>query len=174
MPMQRNPENTVKVELYLSLGSNQGDRRRNIETAVSMLNVELGTPFKAVSRFIETDPWGFESDEKFINAAVVYELSLPQDYNAEAEGLLILDICKGIEARMGRTEKPQYDAEGRRIYTSRPIDIDILLLGDSTIDCEELTVPHKLMGQRDFVMVPLREIASEGIKNRFEELFNIL
>lgn len=147
-----------KVKLYLSLGSNQGDRKRNIETAISLLNIELGTPYKAVSSFIETEPWGFDSDDRFINAAVLYELDLKRGYNPEAEGLMILEICKDIERRLGREEGPLYDEDGNRIYKSRPIDIDILLLGDDKIDCPELTVPHKLMYERDFVMIPLREI----------------
>ena len=71
---------------------------------------------------------------------------------------MILEICKDIERRLGRTGKPQYNGKGERVYTSRPIDIDILLFGDHNIDCEELTVPHKLMYERDFVMIPLREI----------------
>ena len=153
----------AKVDLYLSLGSNQGDRRHNIETALSLLNIELGTPYKAVSSLIETEPWGFESDEKFLNAAVHYELTLPEGYNPEAEGLMILEICKDIERRLGRTGKPEYDDKGGRIYRSRPIDIDILLFGENNIDCEELTVPHKLMNERDFVMIPLREIMSKNI-----------
>jgi len=148
----------VKVELYLSLGSNQGDRRKNIEDAISCLNMELKTPYKAVSSFIETEPWGFESDEKFINAVVMYELELPEGYNPEAQGLMILEICKNIERRMGRKGEPQYDERGERIYSSRPIDIDILLLGNDRIDCPELTVPHKHMYEREFVMIPLREI----------------
>ena len=148
----------MKVELYLSLGSNKGDKRKNIEDALSLLNIELGTPYKAVSSLIETEPWGFESDEKFVNAAVLYELKLKKGYNPEAEGLMILEICKSVERRLGRTGIPQYDERGERIYTDRPIDIDILLFGDNNIDCEELTVPHKLMYERDFVMVPLKEI----------------
>ena len=157
--MQKDPENIKKVQLYLSLGSNQGDKRQNIEVALSLLNIELKTPYKAVSSMIETQPWGFESDDRFINAVALYELSFPQGYSPEAEGLMILEICKGIERKLGRTGNPQYDSEGRRIYTSRPIDIDILLLGNDRIDCQELTVPHKLMWERDFVMVPLREVA---------------
>ena len=147
-----------KVGLYLGLGSNQGDRAQNIEHAVSMLNVELKTPYKAISSLLETEPWGFDSQEKFMNAVVLYELELPEGYNPEAEGLMILEICKDIERRMGRTGEPQYDEKGERIYTDRPIDIDILLFGDNKIDCPELTVPHKLMYERDFVMIPLREI----------------
>ena len=156
--MRSAPSCTRKVKLYLSLGSNQGDRRRNLEDALSCLNIDLKTPYKAVSSFIETEPWGFESDEKFLNAVALYELDLPENYNAEAEGLMILEICKDIERRMGRTGSPEYDEKGERIYRSRPIDIDILLLGDDRIDCEELTVPHKHMYERDFVMIPLKEI----------------
>ena len=147
-----------KVGLYLGLGSNQGDRALNIEHAVSMLNVELKTPYKAISSLLETEPWGFESQEKFMNAVVLYELELPEGYNPEAEGLMILEICKDIERRMGRTGEPQYDEKGERIYKDRPIDIDILLFGNNRIDCPELTVPHKLMYERDFVMIPLKEI----------------
>ena len=158
MPMQKRPEDVETVELYLSLGSNQGDRRLNIEYAVSMLNIELKKPYKAISSLLETEPWGFESEDKFLNAVVLYELDLPKGYNAEAEGLVILEICKDIERKLGRTGAPQYDEKGERIYTSRPIDIDILLLGDARIDCPELTVPHKHMYERDFVMIPLKEI----------------
>ena len=156
--MQTHPENTRKVELFLSLGSNQGDRRLNIEHAVSMLNIELKKPYKAISSILETEPWGFESENKFLNAVVLYELDLPEGYNAEAEGLMVLEICKDIERKLGRTGEPQYDEKGERIYTSRPIDIDILLFGDDRIECPELTVPHKLMYERDFVMIPLKEI----------------
>ena len=151
-------EDMEKVDLYLSLGSNQGDRARNIEDALSLLNIELKTPYRAVSSLLETDPWGFESEQKFLNAAVHYELMLPKEYNPEAEGLMILEICKDIERRLGRIGEPEYDDKGERIYRNRPIDIDILLFGDNKIDCPELTVPHKLMYERDFVMVPLNEI----------------
>ena len=152
-----------KVDLYLSLGSNQGDRQQNIETALSLLNIELKTPYKSVSSLIETEPWGFDAQEKFLNAAVHYELMLSKGYNPEAEGLMILEICKDIERRLGRIGDPEYNDKGERIYCSRPIDIDILLLGDNKIDCDELTVPHKLMYERDFVMVPLREIMYKNI-----------
>jgi len=147
-----------KVRLYLGLGSNQGDRELNIEHAVSMLNIGLKTPYRAISSLVETEPWGFDSQQKFMNAVVLYELDLPDGYNAEAEGLMILEICKDIERRMGRTGEPKYDEKGERIYSDRPIDIDILLFGDNEIDCPELTVPHKLMHERDFVMVPLNEL----------------
>ena len=128
-----------------------------------MLNIDLGTPFKALSSFIETEPWGFESDESFVNAAVLYELDLMKGYNPEAEALMILETCKDIERKLGRTGEPQYDERGERIYTDRTIDIDILLFGDNRIDCKELTVPHKLMYERDFVMKPLNEILNNKL-----------
>lgn len=154
----RRREDMERVELYLSLGSNQGDREWNIETALSLLNIELKTPYKAVSSIYETEPWGFDSSTKFLNVAVLYELELPKGYNPEAEGLMILEACKEIERKLGRIGGPEYDERGDRVYHDRPIDIDILLLGDNIIDCEELTVPHKLMYERDFVMKPLSEI----------------
>ena len=127
-----------------------------------MLNVELKTPYKAISSMVETEPWGFESDSKFMNAVVLYELELPEGYNPEAEGLMILEICKDIERRMGRNCQVQHDEMGERIYSDRPIDIDILLFGDNRIDCPELTVPHRLMYERDFVMIPLRELLDKN------------
>lgn len=157
-------DDMVKVDLYLSLGSNQGDRRQNIENAVSLLNVELKTPYKAVSTLIETEPWGFESDQKFMNAVVLYQLQMKEGYNPEAEGLMLLESCKNVEKMLGREQVELYDEQGRRIYRDRPIDIDILLFGDNHIDCEELTVPHKLMYERNFVMIPLNEI-KERINN---------
>ena len=150
------------VDLYLSLGSNQGNREENIENALSLLNIELGTPYKALSSLVETKPWGFDSDNRFLNAAVHYQLRLPEGYNPEAEGLMILACCKKVEKMMGRTGEPEYDENGNRIYRDRTIDIDILLLGDNKIDTEELMVPHKLMYERDFVMEPLREIAGQA------------
>ena len=153
-------EGKVMVDVYLSLGSNMGDRAENIENAISLLNIELKTPYKAVSSLLETEPWGFESEQKFLNAAVHYQLQFKEGYNPEAEALMILEICKDIERRLGRKEVLEYDEAGERIYHNRPIDIDILLFGEHRIDCPELTIPHKLMYERDFVMIPLKEIFS--------------
>ena len=157
------------MELYLSLGSNQGDRKQNLETALSLLNIELNTPYKKLSSILETEPWGFESDDRFLNVAVLYELQLPKGYNPEAEGLIILDKCKSIESKLGRKQAQIYNEQGERVYSSRPIDIDILLLGDDRIDCDELTVPHKLMWERDFVMEPLKEILPQW-QSKYDKL----
>ena len=152
-----------KVELYLGLGSNQGDRAQNIEHAVSMLNVELKTPYKAISSLLETEPWRFESQEKFMNAVVLYELELPEGYNPEAEGLMILEICKDIERRMGRMGEPLYNERGERIYADRPIDIDILYYNDLVVDSADLILPHPRLHQRRFTLLPLCEIAPDYI-----------
>lgn len=161
----------TKVELYLSLGSDMGDRAKNIGDALSCLDIRLGKHYSRLSSLVETEPWGFVSDSRFLNAVVMYELDMDKGYNAEAEGLMILETCKEIERMLGREGGPEYDNDGNRIYASRPIDIDILFVGGSRIDCPELTVPHKLMKERDFVMVPLREIATESIISEFGDIF---
>ena len=146
--MQRHPENMEKVELYLSLGSNQGDRELNIEHAVSMLNIELGKPYKAISSLLETEPWGFESDNSFLNAVcgVCTDLS-PEE---------TLRTTQEIERTLGRLKK---SVNG--VYSDRIIDIDILLFDDWQINTPELTIPHPLMWERDFVKIPLKEIAPD-------------
>ena len=154
-------------KVYLLLGSNMGDRQAmldsaNLELIDALLPdyLEVASLDEAVntSEVMETEPWGFESEQKFLNAAVHYKLQLKEGYNPEAEALMILEICKDIERRLGREMSVEYNEAGERVYHNRPIDIDILLFGDHKIDCPELTVPHKLMHERDFVMIPLKEI----------------
>ena len=143
--------------VYFSLGSNLGDRRKNILEAVRLMGERFsemeGADCRpvALSSLIETEPWGFESEDKFLNCAVRFDLnSSPHD---------ILKTVKSIERRLGReTSPPQYDTEGRRIYSSRPIDIDILLYGNETLNTPDLIIPHPRIQERDFVLMPLREI----------------
>lgn len=145
------------IPVYFSLGSNLGDRRRNILEAVRLMGERFsemeGVERRpvAMSSLIETEPWGFESEDKFLNAAVRFDLaSSPHD---------ILKAVKIIERQLGReTNSPLYGTDGRRIYTSRPIDIDILLYGDEKIETPDLIIPHPRMHERDFVLIPLREI----------------
>ena len=135
--------------VYLALGSNLGDRRENILEAVRRLDLRFGPHIK-LSALHESKASGFDGPD-FLNAAVRYDLDL--------EPLQILHFCKEIEEEMGRPEHGiELDREGRRIYHSRIIDIDILLIGDETVDTPELKVPHPLMKEREFVMVPLGEI----------------
>jgi len=156
------------VSVYFSLGSNLGDRTRNLETALERLDDALGCHWTALSRVIETKAWGFRG-AKFLNAAVMYRIFREPD--AEAQALSILDACKRIEKEMGRDETVEYDADGRRIYHSRTIDIDILFFGAERMALERLTIPHPLMTERDFVMIPLREIAKPSLRASFPEIF---
>ena len=137
--------------LYLSLGTNLGDRRKNLETALTLISQRVGTVM-ARSSVIETEPWGFESQNRFLNMAakVLTELKPTQ----------VLDTTQAIEREMGRTTKS--DAGG---YKDRFIDIDILLYDDLVIDTPRLTIPHPHMYERSFVMEPLTEIAPHLKKN---------
>ena len=83
----------------------------------------------------------------------------------------VLDKVKAIESAMGRTDGPEYDADGKRIYHSRIIDIDILFYGNERIDNERLIIPHKDIENRPFVMMPLKEIAEPSLKEAFPEYF---
>ncbi len=148
----------MKVPVYLGLGSNLGDRRRNILEAVEKLDGFFGTGHSAMSSLMETEPWGFESEDWFLNAAVRFDADIPCGTDMRVFCHSLLDRCKAIEAEMGRTGSPEYGPDGRRIYRSRTIDIDILTVGDVRISDERLTIPHPLMHERDFVMVPLSEI----------------
>lgn len=158
------------MDVYLSLGTNLGDKERNINTALDLISLIPGVRIAAVSDLLETEPWGFESSDNFLNCAVKLEFSYAHDGSVnEAVGLL--DSFKDIERSMGRNTEVQFDNSGNRIYHSRIIDIDILFLGNKRIDTERLTIPHPLMEQRDFVMKPLIQIADEKIKSEFPEVF---
>ena len=140
------------VPVYLSLGTNLGDRRAQINEALRRLDTAVGRPYEALSSIIETPAWGFEGPD-FLNCVVRYRTAKRPH--------TLLRICKKIERAMGRTGAPEYDADGRRIYHDRPIDIDILLYGDERVDTPDLKIPHPLMEQRDFVMRPLAEIFAQ-------------
>lgn len=153
------------VTAYLGLGSNEGDRKANLKSALSMLDSAEGISVERVSDVIETTPWGFDADMDFLNCAAKVNL----DPSVTPE--LLLKVCKNIEKRLGRDENIEFDDAGRRIYHSRTIDIDILLYGDSRIRGESLTVPHPLMKERDFVMIPLRQIADRNVIEAFPDIF---
>lgn len=130
--------------LYLSLGTNLGDKAQNLRDAIARIGEMIGI-VECQSSFLATEPWGFHSDNTFLNAAVKVTTSLtPHE---------VLMLTQQIERDMGRTQK---SAGGE--YHDRIIDIDILLYDDVHISTPELTIPHPLMHQRDFVMIPLNEI----------------
>jgi 2-amino-4-hydroxy-6-hydroxymethyldihydropteridine diphosphokinase len=129
------------------LGSNLGYKRRNIKRAIIKIGEQIGEVVRQ-SALYDTKPWGFDSENTFVNAAVCVETTLaPHD---------LLKATQAIEREMGRKQKSK---DG--IYHDRVIDIDILLYDDLTIDTPDLRIPHPLMYERDFVMVPLREIKED-------------
>ena len=130
--------------IYFSLGSNLGDKKQNLSTAIKLMEEQIGVLLRQ-SAFLETEPWGFQSDNSFVNAAICMETSL--------DPFEVLVKTQEIERELGRTVK---STNGE--YHDRIIDIDILLYDDLHINTPQLTIPHPLMEQRDFVMVPLREI----------------
>ena len=130
--------------VYLSLGSNLGHRRRNIRRAIERIGELIGTVVRQSALF-ETEPWGFRSDHRFVNAAVCCTTLLTPRQ--------LLEATQQIERELGRTQK---SAGG--VYHDRLIDIDILLYDDITVSEPDLHIPHPLMHERPFVMVPLQEI----------------
>ena len=131
-------------KVYLGLGSNLGDCRKNLERAIRLIGDRVGRVTRQ-SSFIETEPWGFESPNKFMNAVILCETTkTPRE---------VLMLTQQIERDMGRRKKSVSGG-----YADRPIDIDILLYDDLTIDEPDLKIPHPLMHQRDFVMIPLEEV----------------
>ena len=131
-------------QLYLSLGSNLGDREHMLQEALRLIGENIGTVVR-VSSFIETRPWGYESEHLFLNAACKVETTLSPTE--------CLHVTQEIERRLGRT------AKSHNGYS--PIDIDLLSYDDVRMDTPELTLPHPRMHERDFVMIPLKEITQK-------------
>lgn len=128
---------------YLGLGSNVGDREDHLRGAIALLR-ERGVEVEAVSSLYETEPVGEVLDQPdFLNAAV--------RIRTELEPEALLDLCKAIEVEHGRML-----AAGR--HSPRPLDLDLLLLGDVTLSTERLTLPHPEVTSRRFVLAPLLEL----------------
>ncbi len=135
--------------VYLGLGSNLGDREETIRKAILMIGEKVGEVIRQ-SSLIETEPWGFESDNKFLNGVILCETVLTPRQ--------LLKTTQKIERTLGRINKSLSPLSPK--YKDRPIDIDILLYDDLTIDEPDLKIPHPLMYERDFVMKPLHEITT--------------
>ena len=114
--------------------------------AIEMLSVALGAPVR-LSSLVETEPWGFSSQNKFLNMVALFTTTLSP--------LQLLDATEDIERRLGRTVK----STAVTGYSDRPMDIDILFYGAEIISTPRLTVPHPRLHERDFVLRPLVEIA---------------
>ena len=140
----------TKHQVYLGLGSNLGDCSRNLKRAIRLIGERVGTVV-CQSSFIETEPWGFESENQFLNAVVLCE--------TERTPREVLLLTQQIERDMGRKKKLTANSQKlTATYKDRPIDIDILLYDDLTVDEPDLKIPHPLMHERDFVMIPLEEV----------------
>lgn len=130
--------------VFLGLGSNLGDGKTNLDQALLLIGQQVGE-VKAVSSYIESEPWGFDSVYRFTNAVCAVE--------TELEPMLLLDETQAIERKMGRTHKHQPGES----YTDRIIDIDILTYDNLTLNNNRLTLPHPLIEEREFVYRPLNE-----------------
>jgi 2-amino-4-hydroxy-6-hydroxymethyldihydropteridine diphosphokinase len=140
-------ENVMRI--YLGIGSNLEDREANLAEAVDRIGMIIGDVIKTSSVY-ETEPWGFTTDNEFLNMVVEVETQLnPAD---------LLEQTSKIETRLGRIRD---DDEAQ--YTSRIIDIDILLYEDIIVNDANLRIPHPLMQERKFVLVPLNEIAPNAV-----------
>ena len=136
-------------EVYLGLGSNLGDREAVLLQAIDLIDERVGQVLRR-SSFIETEPWGFESANRFLNAAVCCETTLtPRE---------LLQATQQIERDLGKRKRHATKRQKEINYQDRPIDIDILLYDDLIVDEPDLKIPHPLMHQREFVMRPLNEI----------------
>lgn len=145
----------VLHQVYLGLGSNLGDKEENLRKAITLINEQIGTVVRQ-SAFFYSEPWGYESENQFVNAAILVETTLTPHQ--------LLKATQHIERLLGKTtahatERPSdINHQPSALYHDRPIDIDILIFDDLHIDEPQLKIPHPLMQMRDFVMIPLREI----------------
>jgi len=133
------------MNYYLNIGSNIGDRRDNLYRAVVAL--AAGTSGCAVSSIVESEPWGFESENRFMNLGVWLE----SDLSPHA----MLDRIHDIERRLGSASH----RDGQGNYIDRLVDIDIMAIDDLVIDTPSLQVPHPHLHERDFFIVPLQQLA---------------
>ena len=135
------------AEIYLGLGTNLGDKEANLNAAIDEIRKRVGE-IVSLSAYYITEPWGFDSQNSFLNAVCKACTALSP---SEA-----LSITQAIEKDLGRLKK---SVDGQ--YSDRPIDIDILLYDDLVLNTPNLVIPHPLMHKRLFVMQPLAEIAPE-------------
>ncbi|MBE0476590.1 MAG: 2-amino-4-hydroxy-6-hydroxymethyldihydropteridine diphosphokinase [Coriobacteriia bacterium] len=138
----------MAVEAYIGLGTNIGDRIGNIARALKEMDELEEVRLRAVSHVYESEPWGVPDQPTYANAAARIRTTLQADE--------LLGRLQAIEAAMGRVP-------GER-WGPRVIDLDILLFGDEEWASETLTIPHPRMGERDFVVHPLMEVAPKGLR----------
>lgn len=134
------------MKYILSIGTNIGDRKKNIEDAVESLNLVPKTKVISVSSVYETEPVGYEKQDDFYNCAVVVDSSLTPNE--------MLGVCLGIEAGFGRV----------RVFCNGPriLDIDLILAENFTCNTENLILPHPRFSERRFVLAPMLELFPQG------------
>lgn len=130
------------MKAVLGIGTNIGDRYKNIEDAYGSLSLVPGITILRKSSVYETEPWGYTDQPNFYNSVVEIETTLSPN--------ALLGVCLGIEGAMGRVRQFK---NGPRI-----IDIDVLVYEDAVSDTPELQLPHPRIGERAFVLVPLKEL----------------
>lgn len=131
------------AKCFLGLGTNLGKKEENLKEALRLTDLLIGKVVRK-SGMMASAPWGFASENSFLNMVVVVETDLSP--------LELLHQTQQIEKKIGRTSKSSGS------YADRLIDIDVLLYEDIEVDFPELKIPHPLMKERDFVMMPLREV----------------
>lgn len=139
------------ARVVLLTGGNQGDVKRTLQTVQRLVNERVGAVLRCSHRY-ESKPWGFAAATDFSNQAL--------EVSTDLSPWEVLDAVKEIERQLGRNhaaESLERAAGGSR-YASRPVDIDILFYDDAVISDERLTIPHPLLAEREFALVPLCEI----------------
>ena len=135
--------------VYISLGSNKGDRIGYVQQAASLLGADEGISIVRTSAFYETEPWNMNTKNWFVNAIVEAKTKYsPQE---------LLKLCQAIEKKLGREHKTIND------YEDRTIDIDILFYNNDIINDDNLTIPHKYVHLRAFNLVPMLELNADFV-----------
>ena len=146
----------------LLLGGNQGNVIENLQQAVQALSVHLGELIK-LSDYYESEPWGFESSQNFVNQVVEFENSYTPDQ--------LLQTTQQIEIQLGRKQKTGTH------YESRPIDIDILFSDDCIIETPHLIIPHPRLHQRRFTLLPMtdhwKDLFHPKLEKTIQELLSV-
>lgn len=137
----------MEHRLFIGLGSNLGDRSALLDEALQMIDERVGHVLR-VSSYYETEPWGFQSDNLFLNAAALVITTLSPQH--------CLKETQHIERQLGRVDKTVDGA-----FQDRPIDIDLLMYDDLEVNEPDLTLPHPHIEEREFVQIPLQEILDE-------------
>lgn len=134
------------MKYYLNIGSNLGDRKQNLLSAIQAIECKLQATAQA-SSIIESTAWGFDSDNTFLNIGIAIDSDIiPEE---------MLRITQSIEKTLGSATHRNYDGS----YCDRLIDIDIIAVDEETIESENLTIPHPRMHLREFVLAPMTQLA---------------